>query len=92
MSFPLRGARALRSSFYLGRTVSQFISIRAPLTELDIWRTANALLKQYQAQALFIASKRADALLDQATLASKCTDAAIRAQWIGFSPGGMSVL
>ena len=35
------------------------------MTELDIWRSANILLKQYAAEAVFIATKRADALLDQ---------------------------
>lgn len=35
------------------------------MTELDIWRSANILLKRYGGEAVFIASKRADALLDQ---------------------------
>ena len=35
------------------------------MTELDIWRSANILLKRYGAEAVFIATKRADALLDQ---------------------------
>ena len=35
------------------------------MTELDIWRSANILLKRYKDEAVFIASKRADALLDQ---------------------------
>jgi hypothetical protein len=33
--------------------------------ELDVWRTANILLKRYGAEAVFIASRRADALLEQ---------------------------
>jgi hypothetical protein len=35
------------------------------VTELDIWRSANILLKRHSAEAVFIATKRADALLDQ---------------------------
>lgn len=35
------------------------------MTELDVWRSANILLKRYGGEAVFIASKRADALLDQ---------------------------
>jgi hypothetical protein len=35
------------------------------MSELDIWRSANILLKRYGGEAVFIASKRADALLDQ---------------------------
>lgn len=35
------------------------------MIELDIWRSANILLKRYGDEAVFIASKRADALLDQ---------------------------
>ena len=35
------------------------------MTEPDIWRSANILLKRYGAEAVSIASKRADALLDQ---------------------------
>jgi triphosphoribosyl-dephospho-CoA synthetase len=35
------------------------------MTDLDIWRSANILLKRYGGEAVFIASKRADALLDQ---------------------------
>ena len=35
------------------------------MTELDIWRSANILLKRYGGEAVFIASKRADELLDQ---------------------------
>ena len=34
------------------------------MTELDIWRSANILLKRYGSEAVFIASKRADVLLD----------------------------
>jgi hypothetical protein len=34
------------------------------MTELDIWRAANILSKRYGGEAVFIASKRADALLD----------------------------
>lgn len=38
----------------------------APLAhEPDIWRAASILLKRYGAEAVFIASKRANALLDQ---------------------------
>ena len=32
------------------------------MTELDIWRSANILLKRYSGEAVFIASKRVDAL------------------------------
>ena len=35
------------------------------MNDLDIWRSANILLKRYGAEAVFIASRRADALLDQ---------------------------
>lgn len=35
------------------------------MTDRDIWRAANILLKRYGGEAVFIASKRADALLDQ---------------------------
>jgi hypothetical protein len=35
------------------------------MNELDIWRAANILVKQYGAGAVFIAAKRADALLEQ---------------------------
>lgn len=35
------------------------------MTELDIWRSANILLKRCSGEAVFIASKRADWLLDQ---------------------------
>ena len=35
------------------------------MTERDIWRSANILLKRHGGEALFIASKQADALLDQ---------------------------
>ena len=35
------------------------------MTELDTWRSANILLKRYGGKAVFIATKRADALLDQ---------------------------
>jgi len=38
------------------------------MTELDIWRSANILLKRYGGEAVFIASRRADALLDQGDL------------------------
>ena len=34
------------------------------MSDVDIWRSANILLKRYGGEALFIASKRADALLD----------------------------
>lgn len=33
--------------------------------DLDTWRAANILLKRYRGKAVFIATKRADALLDQ---------------------------
>ena len=32
--------------------------------EIDIWRVANLLIKDYGEEAVFLASKRADALLD----------------------------
>jgi hypothetical protein len=35
------------------------------MNELDVWRAANILLKRYKADAVLIAAKRADALLDQ---------------------------
>jgi hypothetical protein len=35
------------------------------VNELDVWRAANILLKRYEEEAVFIAAKRADALLDQ---------------------------
>ena len=35
------------------------------MTDLDIWRSANIPMKRYGSEAVFIASKRADALLDQ---------------------------
>jgi hypothetical protein len=35
------------------------------MIELDNWRCANLLLKRYGAEAVFIAAKRADAMLDQ---------------------------
>ena len=44
---------------------STCLKVRAAMTELDTWRTANILLKRYGAEAVFIATKRADALLDQ---------------------------
>ena len=34
-------------------------------SELDTWRAANVLLKRYGGEALFIATRRADALLDR---------------------------
>jgi hypothetical protein len=35
------------------------------MNELDIWRAASILVKRYREEAVFIAAKRADALLDQ---------------------------
>ena len=35
------------------------------MTELDIWRSANILLNRYGGEAVIVATKRADALLDQ---------------------------
>ena len=35
------------------------------MNELDIWRAANILLKRYRDDAVLIAAKRADALLEQ---------------------------
>jgi len=35
------------------------------MIELDIWCSANILLKRYKSEAVLIATKRADALLDQ---------------------------
>ena len=35
------------------------------MTEIEIWRSANILLKQFGGEAVFIATNRADALLDQ---------------------------
>jgi hypothetical protein len=35
------------------------------MTELDIWRSADILLKRYGGEAVFIAAKRSDVLLDQ---------------------------
>jgi hypothetical protein len=35
------------------------------MNELDTWRAASILLKRYGNEALFIAARRADALLDQ---------------------------
>ena len=35
------------------------------MSELDIWRAANILLKRYKTDAVLIAAKRADALLEQ---------------------------
>jgi len=35
------------------------------VADFDIWRTANILLKRYRGEAVLIATKRADALLDQ---------------------------
>jgi hypothetical protein len=46
--------------------------------KLDIWRAANILLKRYRGEALFIASRRADALLDQGDIAG-CS------AWIGIT-------
>jgi hypothetical protein len=43
------------------------------MTELDVWRSANILLKRYKGEAVFIASKRADALLDQGDVAGCST-------------------
>ena len=34
------------------------------MDNLDIWRAANILVKRYRGEAVFIAAKRADALLD----------------------------
>ena len=34
------------------------------MTDLDIWCSANILLKQYGGEAMLIATPRADALLD----------------------------
>ena len=39
--------------------------LASEMGELDIWRSANILLKRYKGEAVFIATKRADALLDQ---------------------------
>jgi hypothetical protein len=39
------------------------------MTDLDVWRSANILLKRYVPEAVFIASRRADALLDQGDVA-----------------------
>jgi hypothetical protein len=39
------------------------------MTELDIWRSANILLKRYGGEAVLIASNRADALLDKGDIA-----------------------
>lgn len=38
------------------------------MDELDIWRSANILLKRYRADAVLIAAKRADALLAPAEI------------------------
>ena len=35
------------------------------MTELDMWRSVDLLLKRYGAEAVSIANKHADALLDQ---------------------------
>jgi hypothetical protein len=35
------------------------------MTDLDVWRAANILLKRYGHEAVFIAAKRADSLLQQ---------------------------
>jgi hypothetical protein len=35
------------------------------MTDLDIWRSANILLKRYGVDAMLIATRRADALFDQ---------------------------
>jgi hypothetical protein len=35
------------------------------MSDLDIWRSANILLKRYGGAAVFIARKRADAQLEQ---------------------------
>lgn len=35
------------------------------MDDLDIWRSADVLLKQYPEDAALIAARRADALLDQ---------------------------
>ena len=35
------------------------------MKDLGIWRTANLILKRYGDEAVFIASNRVDALLDQ---------------------------
>jgi hypothetical protein len=44
-----------------------------PVTDLDIWRSANILLKWYGAESVFIATKRSDALLDQGDVEG-CSD------------------
>ena len=35
------------------------------MDEIDIWRVADLLVKEYGDEAVFLASKRADAMLDQ---------------------------
>lgn len=35
------------------------------MTELDIWRCAKLLLKRYGGEAVFIATRRVDALVDR---------------------------
>lgn len=35
------------------------------MNELDIWRCANVLFKEYGTRAVFVASKRADSLFNQ---------------------------
>ena len=41
------------------------LGIGPSMTELDIWRSANVRLKRYGAEAVFIATRRAEALLHQ---------------------------
>lgn len=38
------------------------------MTELDMWRSVDLLLKRYGEEAVLIANRRADALLDQGDL------------------------
>ena len=35
------------------------------MTELDVWRSAHILMKRYHTEAVLIATKRAEALLEQ---------------------------
>jgi hypothetical protein len=35
------------------------------MIEMDIWRSANLLLQRYEGEAVFIAARRANALMEQ---------------------------
>ena len=49
------------------------LSIMQSMDEIDTWLAASILLKRYKGDAIFIATRRADALLDRGDVAGRST-------------------